>query len=424
MVAVTFTIDKTLPMITASAKANGVAYTSGAWTKYDVVVSFTCSDNGSGLAAGSPPADQTLSAEGAGQSATATCTDKAGNTATATFSGINIDKVPPQAPTAQVLPAPNAAGWNNALPVSVAFTGIDNLSGIAACTAAPAMTAETAGTVLTGSCTDKAGNTGSTSSVTLKIDVTLPDTTNLVTNPVAIGVGGSMTATVTDPQSGGTASGIGAVQFNIDGGGYSAATVAAGSSLGGSNVNVATNLPSYSTTGVHTICVRGTDTAGNVGKPACSYYAVYDASAGFVTGGGWIMSNPGAYTPDPKLTGKANFGFVSKYQKGATIPTGQTEFQFQTGNLNFHSTSYQWLVVSGPMAQYKGSGTINGTGNYQFLLTARDGRQGGGGGIDGFRLKIMDGTTVVYDNMIIADESMTSANVQALGGGSVQIQSK
>jgi hypothetical protein len=39
-------------------------------------------------------------------------------------------------------------------------------------------------------------------------------------------------------------------------------------------------------------------------------------------------------------------------------------------NLEFHSTSYQWLVVAGAKAQYKGSGTMNGSGEYGFLLTA------------------------------------------------------
>jgi hypothetical protein len=70
--------------------------------------------------------------------------------------------------------------------------------------------------------------------------------------------------------------------------------------------------------------------------------------------------------------GKANFGFVAKYKKGATIPEGQTEFQFKAGNLNFHSTTYQWLVVSGARAQYKGVGTINGAGDFGFMLTAID----------------------------------------------------
>jgi hypothetical protein len=160
------------------------------------------------------------------------------------------------------------------------------------------------------------------------------------------------------------------------------------------------------------------------GLPA--YVVVYDPSAGFVTGGGWITSNPGSYVPNPALTGKASFGFVSKYQKGATVPTGETQFTFQVANLDFHSTIYQWLVVSGPMAQYKGSGTINGSGTYMFLLTARDGSLAGGNTTDGFRIQITDstGTIVIYDNMLGASSDMTSNNTQALGGGSVVIHSK
>ena len=124
------------------------------------------------------------------------------------------------------------------------------------------------------------------------------------------------------------------------------------------------------------------------------------------------------------LSGKANFGFVSKYQKGATVPTGDTEFQFKAGNLNFKSNVYEWLVVAGARAQYKGSGTINGAGNYGFLLTAIDGQIAGGGGTDKFRIKIWDkGTSaVVYDNQNGTSDDGNDAT--ALGGGSIVIHSK
>jgi Matrixin len=101
------------------------------------------------------------------------------------------------------------------------------------------------------------------------------------------------------------------------------------------------------------------------------------------------------------LTGRANFGFVAKYHHGATVPDGQTEFQFKAGNLNFHSTAYEWLVVAGARAQYKGSGTINGAGTYGFMLTAIDGQLPGGGGQDKFSIKIWDknnDNALVYDN--------------------------
>ncbi len=129
----------------------------------------------------------------------------------------------------------------------------------------------------------------------------------------------------------------------------------------------------------------------------------------------------GAYTPDPTLTGKAIFGFVSRYQKGATVPTGRTEFQFKTGELDFHSAAYDWLVVAGARAQLKGLGTINGSGEYGFLLTAVDGQLNGGGGADRFRIKIWDPSTdaVIYDNQMGDDDAADPATV--IGGGAIVI---
>ncbi len=157
--------------------------------------------------------------------------------------------------------------------------------------------------------------------------------------------------------------------------------------------------------GVYEVCVRGTDANENVGdfdqEGACAFLVIYDPSAGFVTGGGWFTSPAGAYKDDLSLSGKANFGFVSKYKKGANIPTGQTQFRFKAGDLNFHSGEYEWLVVAGPLAQYKGSGTVNGEGNYGFLLTAKDSAINGGPAADTFRIKIWDkdaGDSPVYDN--------------------------
>jgi len=154
---------------------------------------------------------------------------------------------------------------------------------------------------------------------------------------------------------------------------------------------------------------------------------IYDPNGGFVTGGGWIMSPKVDALPKyMSVIGKANFGFVSKYKAGANTPTGETEFQFQEGNLNFHSSTYSWLVVSGSMAQYKGTGTINGAGTYNFLLTARDGDIAGPGFVDGIRMKITDsaGSVVYYDNKAGSDDTMTSGNTQNLNGGSIVIHTK
>lgn len=176
---------------------------------------------------------------------------------------------------------------------------------------------------------------------------------------------------------------------------------------------------SYNAPGVYTVTLTVTDAAGASDTASFQYVVVYEASAGFVTGGGWIDSPSGAYAADSSLAGKANFGFVAKYKKGATTPSGQTEFRFHAGDLDFHSTEYQWLVVAGAHAKFKGSGTVNGEGTYGFMLTATDGDIAGGGGTDKFRIKITDGDSVVYDNKM--GEPGNSDAATELGGGSIVI---
>lgn len=165
-------------------------------------------------------------------------------------------------------------------------------------------------------------------------------------------------------------------------------------------------------TGVFTVILTVTDDDGDSDQMEFRYLVVYDPEGGFVTGGGWINSPEGAYAADPLLTGEATFGFVSKYKKGAEAPTGNTEFQFHAADLNFHSSSYEWLLVTGSdYARFKGAGTINGMGDYKFMLWAGDDDP------DTFRVRIWwedDSDSVehvVYDNGFD----------QAIGGGSIVV---
>ena len=178
----------------------------------------------------------------------------------------------------------------------------------------------------------------------------------------------------------------------------------------------------YTSPGVYTVTLEVTDNVDEAVESTFQFVVIYDPEGGFVTGGGWIDSPEGAYTPDPTLTGKANFGFVSKYKNGANVPTGQTQFQFKVANLKFKSTSYQWLVVAGAKAKYKGDGTINNNGNYGFMLTATDGQVNGGGGVDKFRIKIWDkddNDAIVYDNQM-GDPDDGDATCE-IGGGSIVV---
>jgi hypothetical protein len=126
---------------------------------------------------------------------------------------------------------------------------------------------------------------------------------------------------------------------------------------------------------------------------------------------------------NPELTGRANFGFVSKYKKGKSVPDGNTEFQFHAVDINFHSTSYDWLVIAGHKAMYKGTGIINGDGNFGFQLSAIDADLTPSTDIDLFRIRIWDkdnNDALVYDNKV--GESDPNADPStALGGGNIKI---
>jgi hypothetical protein len=126
-----------------------------------------------------------------------------------------------------------------------------------------------------------------------------------------------------------------------------------------------------------------------------------EPQVGFVTGGGWIDSPAGAYRADPLLAGRASFGVNAKYLHGGDRLAGDTEFQLQFADINFHSREYLSLFIGGPnssLAVWNGLGTINGTGQYRFQFMAQDGRRDGSN-IDKMRMRIWDEVTgsVIYD---------------------------
>jgi hypothetical protein len=226
--------------------------------------------------------------------------------------------------------------------------------------------------------------------------------------PVDIPIQDSLiTGTFTDPQTSDTHTGIWDWGDGTTSPGYIIESNGAGT-ISGSHT--------YTNPGIYTLGLTISDNQGASDMASYQYIVIYDPNGGYVTGGGWIMSPAGAYVIDPTLSGKATFGFVSKYLKGAKTPSGATEFQFKTGNLNFHSDSYEWLVVAGSKAMYKGVGTVNGAGNYGFLLSAIDGSQ------DKFRIKIWDvnkGNGMVYDNQITAPDDANPTTI--ISGGNIVI---
>ncbi|RNI37236.1 hypothetical protein EFY79_07480, partial [Hanamia caeni] len=199
-------------------------------------------------------------------------------------------------------------------------------------------------------------------------------------NPVPLGSAAILSATISPAVSGVT------VNFNVDPGTGVITTYTADTD----NSGVATTAPVSGLT-VNLYKVIATAASGCATSDA-AYLPVYDPNSSFITGGGWITSPAGALVAQPSLSGKANFGFVAKYQKGKNLVDGNTEFQFQDGNFNFKSNELDAgsLVISGAKGTYRGEGTVNGAGDYGFMVSAVDGQINGSGGTDLFRIKIWD----------------------------------
>lgn len=173
----------------------------------------------------------------------------------------------------------------------------------------------------------------------------------------------------------------------------------------------------YSMPGVYTVKITVEDDDGGKSIEKILPIVIYNPNAGYVTGGGWIMSQYGAYNPNPTLTGKANFKIDSKYSKNTTFPVGETDFEFSNANFNFHSENYQWLVVADNKVQYKGTGSVNDIEGYGFIITATD------QDTDKFRIKIWSlvNDEVIYDNVPGAPDDIDVASPQKIGGGNIII---
>jgi hypothetical protein len=152
------------------------------------------------------------------------------------------------------------------------------------------------------------------------------------------------------------------------------------------------------------------------GKFSGTMTPITESAEAKIIGGGWMPSPAGAYKENPALAGQAVFGFVVNFRKGMPVPEGLTEFFFGGGHVRFQSEGYQLLTVdqAGRNALLQGTGTINGTGGYSFIIWAGDISKGWG--VDTFRIKIWETATgeVVYDNGVN----------QEITGGSIIIQGK
>jgi len=145
----------------------------------------------------------------------------------------------------------------------------------------------------------------------------------------------------------------------------------------------------YDTPGIYAVALEVTDDDDDWNESVFEYVVIYDSNDEFIAGGGWIDLPSKAYIANPGFRDKASFGFVSKYGKGANIPTGKAELRFHLADLDFHSRECQWLVITDSKVQFSGRGAINGSGDYRFIMTATDGSTSSGD-VDSFRIKIWE----------------------------------
>jgi len=179
---VTVNIDKTKPTITGSPSPTANSY---GWNNTDVIVHFTGSDALSGIATVTP--DVTISSEGTNKSATGTATDKAGNRASTTVRGINIDKTAPTVTGSPDRPA-IYNGWYNG-PVTISWKATDARSKVNPTNPGNDLAPDTVSNegiqIATATAYDYADNMG-TGAYTVKIDQSSPTVTGSPDRPANI----------------------------------------------------------------------------------------------------------------------------------------------------------------------------------------------------------------------------------------------
>lgn len=370
------------------------------WVNDDVLVHLAATDAASGVAAtyfavdGGPFQEGTVVALAAPADHTNDgmhviryySVDLAGNVEAEQSAIVRIDTV---APAIDLLLSPqlNAAGWSS-IPVTVSFVCGDTLSGVDSCPAAVVVDSEGAAQVISGTVSDRAGNTAHAATV-VGLDLTDPIVTDVVfaPNPLPVLTSGILTATASDAPSG-----VVGAEFFVG----SDPGAGAGMPMAIEGDRASALVAGFPAAGVYEVGVRAQDAAGRWGPVSTTFVVAYDPAAGFATGAGSIVpgsasSDPGDQLPSLDGSSRAQFAFNVKYQSGAnTVPGGGLQFRYQAGGLRLQSTGMEWLAVTNSnWARFQGLATIEGMdGAYRFRVDARDGDDGGGGQADRFIIRI------------------------------------
>ncbi len=301
-------------MIDKSGPSASLAVTSGTlgsngWYVSDVTVDTAGSDSQGPVTC---TADQVISAEGT-TAVNGSCTNQAGMTTDAAPLSVMIDKTAPTNLTGQAARPADSNGWYNHA-VMVSFTGQDALSGIASCSSTNYNGPDSAGALVSGSCTDNAGNSAN-GSFSLQYDATAPVLNPTVSpNPVTLNGSATASANATDNLSGVAAQSCGAVDA--------------------------------STEGPHSVSCTASDFAGNTASASASYSVVV-ANSGFMPAGTLCLGQPGHQVLSPLSASGDNV-----FPQGRTVVV-----KFRVCDWNGNSVGPTPVVASFDLVQVIGSGT-------------------------------------------------------------------
>ncbi|MFN2489221.1 MAG: OmpL47-type beta-barrel domain-containing protein [Actinomycetota bacterium] len=260
-------IDKKKPSLSGKAATEPNEY---GWYKSDVTVQWTADDELSGVAPASVPADSTVGGEGKSLSAgPVSVLDKAGNEASASLGGLNVDRTAPAITGAVTYEdgtrrGPNAAGWYNTA-VRVRFKCSDALSGLARCPEDTILLSDGAGQRVAGEAIDVAGNLASSEVTGINIDSKAPQTAAelVCTSRNDWCRGDSATVRLSASDQAGL-SGVKEIHYSVNGGNY---VVAEGNA-------VSVRVPLDNRSGTANVAYFAVDAAGNAeleGSSAIKY---------------------------------------------------------------------------------------------------------------------------------------------------------
>ena len=235
--------------------------------------------------------------------------------------------------------------------------------------------------------------------------------------PVAINTYYTLTTSLSDDDHGDSQ--IAGAEYFVNAGAWARMTLTSASGDGGT----ATKSLRHSSVNVYTVCARGVDEYGNLGRRECIEQAAYDPTKTYAAGSGWFKSLPpsevGATYDDTNIP-RAYFGVSARYKyrsDGTTTLQGAMRMQVkfkdaEVAHLSFRSKSLSYLLIDpSGLSRIKGRGVLyrndkpqgnTSRGDYYFLASMIDGDAPKRTPGDRIRLKIWHVSTgqLVYDSQL------------------------